>query len=823
LEDLSGKKFGPYHILGPLGEGGTATVFKAFDPNMERHVAVKVLPRQLTHDPQFLGRFRQEARLLANLQHPHILPVFDFGEAEGYTYLVLPLVQTGTLKDLLRGEPLPLEQIREIGAQVGDALDYAHSRDLVHRDVKPSNVLIDGRGNCMLTDFGIAKVAEVDAKFTATGSIVGTPAYMSPEQGGGDLVDARSDIYALGVVLYEMATGRVPFEAETPVAVIFKHIQEPLPPPRTLNPELPEAVAGVIVKALAKEPGARYATAAALVKALRSAIPVAPAAAAAPGKGSVGGAAPALDARASRAPATPSVGNRAAAFKRVVGRTLPWVLLAGSLIAVGVSLLMTGIFAADYTLLRIPFASGFVFILDGLILALIGLALYWRRRTNRAEALLSELSGQPLEEDIPAVYGHEHLERAEFLSIIQILFRHTLGPKFIQVRPLPGGYGGGTTVLARLQREEGEPTLPRSFVIKLGDGREMADEHEKFRRYVAEDLPQAARFLRYAVWEDVAGIAYEFAGLNPEHEVQSLYQFYQGYATVEVSELIGKAYLHLGRAWYRKRRPGRVDLFGEYYLLNAKQREIIGHIGEIVDQDDPYRANFTVVERGLQPNLKPSFCPDVDLPWSDPVAFLRGWPRHALDVSIYRSVVHGDLHARNVLVEIGRDGSKQVWFIDFSHTGNGLSGARTREALREHLPIHPECGHTLRDFCRLEADVKFILTRLGEDADLRLGVAFEQMLLAGGLDLPDPPVTAPSAAVLRDERFRKAWQIVREIRRQAAAYLVHPDDLRPYYLSLLHATLPMVYYHPAQFADEVSERLQKRYALLSAGMLCSRL
>jgi hypothetical protein len=497
--------------------------------------------------------------------------------------------------------------------------------------------------------------------------------------------------------------------------------------------------------------------------------------------------------------------------------------LVGSLIAVGVSLLITGIFATDYALLRIPFASGFVFILDGLILALIGLALYFRRWANRAEVALSELSGQPLEDDIPTVFGHEHLERAEFLSVIQILFRHTLNPKFVQVRPLPGGYGGSTTVLAKLQREQGEPPLPRSFVIKLGDGREMADEHEKFRHYVADDLPRAAGFLRYAVWDDVAGIAYEFVGLNPEHEIQSLHQFYQGYATVEVVELIGKTYLHLGRAWYRKRQLERVNLFGEYYLLNEKQREIIGHIGEIVDQDDPYRTNFTVVERGLQPNLKPSFCPGVDLPWSDPVAFLRAWPRRALDVSIYRSVVHGDLHARNVLVEIERDGSKQVWFIDFSHSGNGLSGARTREALRGNLPIHPECGHTLRDFCRLEADVKFILTRLGGDADLRLGVAFEQMLLEGGLDLSEPPATAPAAAVLRDERFRKAWQVVREIRRQAAAYLVHPDDPRPYYLSLLHATLPMVYYHPAQFADEESERQQKRYALLSAGILCSRL
>jgi hypothetical protein len=243
----------------------------------------------------------------------------------------------------------------------------------------------------------------------------------------------------------------------------------------------------------------------------------------------------------------------------------------------------------------------------------------------------------------------------------------------------------------------------------------------------------------------------------------------------------------------------------------------------IVDETDPYRANFTVVEGRLRPNLRPGFCPDLDFPWYDPVVFLRTWPRQNLTGPIYRSIVHGDLHARNILVEIGRDGQKRFWFIDFSHSGNGRSLARTREAIREGIPIDPDRGHTLRDFCRLEADVKFILTSLQSEEDLRLAVAFEKELLNCGLALHNPSTAHGSLGALMDDRFQKAWQVIKEIRCRAAAYLARPDDLRPYYLSLLNATLPIVYYHPAQFENKVSEQQQKRYALISAGMLCSRL
>jgi len=272
MEDLTGKQLGQYRVLGPLGEGGMAAVYRAFDPALDRDVALKVLPRHFVGDPEFSARFQREAKVIARLQHVHILPVHDFGQEDDYTFIVMPFIETGTLADLLKGRPLPLPQILKIISQVGDALSYAHQSGIVHRDIKPSNILIDERGNCLLTDFGVAKMVEATVQLTQTGAIIGTPAYMSPEQIMGERVDGRSDLYSLGVVLFEMATGRQPYRAETPPAVFVKHLHDPLPMPRSLNPDIPEAIERVILKTLAKQPTGRFQTATDLVKALEAAI-----------------------------------------------------------------------------------------------------------------------------------------------------------------------------------------------------------------------------------------------------------------------------------------------------------------------------------------------------------------------------------------------------------------------------------------------------------------------------------------------------------------------------------------------------------------------
>ncbi|HEX6034564.1 MAG TPA: serine/threonine-protein kinase, partial [Anaerolineales bacterium] len=249
-----------------------AAVYKAYQPSMERFVALKVLPRHMSASEEFTVRFRREATLVAQLQHPHILPVFDYGEAEGYLYIVMPFIVSGTLADILHKGRVTLPEARRIISQIGDALSYAHTRGMIHRDIKPSNILIDERGNCLLTDFGLARMTEAGEKLTTSGQIMGTPAYMSPEQGTGSGADHRSDLYSLGIILYEMLTGRVPYTAETPIAVVFKHVQDPLPSARKFNPSVSEALELVLLKGLAKSPDDRYQNAEAFVQAIQRVI-----------------------------------------------------------------------------------------------------------------------------------------------------------------------------------------------------------------------------------------------------------------------------------------------------------------------------------------------------------------------------------------------------------------------------------------------------------------------------------------------------------------------------------------------------------------------
>ncbi len=269
-----GQMLGSYRIISQIGKGGMATVYKAYQASMDRNVAIKVLPSQLAESQEFTARFQQEARIIAKLEHPHILPIFDYGESDGVAYFVMRYLEAGTLKDrMIAGRPLPLNEIDRIFTQLTEALSYAHSHGIVHRDLKPANALIDSYGNIFLTDFGIAKLLEsASPRLTQTDAIMGTPAYISPEQAQAAPVDQRSDIYSLGIILYEMTTGQVPFSADTPLAVILKHISDPLPPPSLLKPDIHPAIERVILKALAKNPADRYSSAEEFVAAWKRAL-----------------------------------------------------------------------------------------------------------------------------------------------------------------------------------------------------------------------------------------------------------------------------------------------------------------------------------------------------------------------------------------------------------------------------------------------------------------------------------------------------------------------------------------------------------------------
>jgi eukaryotic-like serine/threonine-protein kinase len=271
MTNLIGRILGQYQIVGQIGQGGMATVFKAYQFSLDRYVALKILPPLLAGQADFGECFKWEAKAIAKLNHPNILPVFDFGQADAYSFLVMRYIKGAqTLKDVME-QPLTLSQIADLMSQVAAALDYAHRQGVIHRDVKPSNVLMDGKW-ALLSDFGLAKMAEVSVKLTGMGVGMGTPAYMSPEQAQGQPVDQRTDIYALGIMLYEMLTGQPPHQADTPLGVILQRLSEPLPLPRSLNPTISEAMERVVLKALAANPDDRFESAAMLAEALKTAV-----------------------------------------------------------------------------------------------------------------------------------------------------------------------------------------------------------------------------------------------------------------------------------------------------------------------------------------------------------------------------------------------------------------------------------------------------------------------------------------------------------------------------------------------------------------------
>ena len=262
-----GARLGPYQILERIGHGGMAYVFRAYHPALDRQVAIKVLPELYADDDGYLQRFQQEARSVARLKHPNIVEVFDFGFEEGLPFLVLELVEGGTLADRL-GAPMPLQEAIRILGQVASALDYAHGQGVIHRDLKPSNILLHKNGTAVLGDFGLAKLVGSLRRLTSSGTVMGTPEYMSPEQAGDEQVGPASDFYSLAVVAYEMLTGRVPFRAATPAATLLSHVTREMPPTRELRGELSAHVEEALRRGLSKLPRDRYPTAAAFVAAL---------------------------------------------------------------------------------------------------------------------------------------------------------------------------------------------------------------------------------------------------------------------------------------------------------------------------------------------------------------------------------------------------------------------------------------------------------------------------------------------------------------------------------------------------------------------------
>jgi serine/threonine-protein kinase len=265
-----GATLGPYRIIEPLGKGGMATVYKAYEAGLDRYVALKVLPAEFLHDETFAERFRREARVIARLEHPNIVPIHGFGIEGGTPWMAMRLVSGGTLAGLLQGGRLAPAHVLLILQGVAAALEYAHGKGVIHRDVKPQNVLLDEDRRVYLADFGIARMVAGSGTLTATGMITGTPHYMAPEQALGRPVDHRADIYALGIMAYQMLIGQVPFEADTPVAVLLKHASEPMPLPSPAD--LAEPASRALLKCLAKPPEDRWPTAPAFVQALASGL-----------------------------------------------------------------------------------------------------------------------------------------------------------------------------------------------------------------------------------------------------------------------------------------------------------------------------------------------------------------------------------------------------------------------------------------------------------------------------------------------------------------------------------------------------------------------
>lgn len=261
-------KIGRYDVKSELGRGGMATVYRAHDPSFDREVAIKVLPKEFLHDPNFRDRFKREIKIIAALEHPAIVPVHDVGEEDGVPYFVMRYMPGGSLTNQINIGNFSLTDAARIIEKLASALAYAHKKGIVHRDLKPDNILFDGNGDPFISDFGVASFAAAGTTDITGQSAIGTPAYMSPEQAQGDKVDNRSDIYGLGVIIYQMLSGHQPYSADTPMGVAIKQITDPLPEILKVKPNLPKDADNVIKTAMAKNKEDRYPTVTDLAKAL---------------------------------------------------------------------------------------------------------------------------------------------------------------------------------------------------------------------------------------------------------------------------------------------------------------------------------------------------------------------------------------------------------------------------------------------------------------------------------------------------------------------------------------------------------------------------
>jgi eukaryotic-like serine/threonine-protein kinase len=262
---------GRYEVVEHIGTGGMANVYLARDPYMKRKVAIKLLPKSMTFDPDFRTRFEREAEAIAALEHPYIVPVYDFGYHDDQPFLVMRYLAGGSVKDLIEENgPLSVREAAAIIDRMASALGEAHTQGMIHRDFKPHNILIDRKGETFLADFGLVKIASV-AGLTSANFITGTPAYLSPEQVYGDIeIDQRVDVYAMGITLFEMLAGHTPYQDEQPTKLMMKHVLEPVPHLTSAVPDAPEELEQVILKAMAKDPGQRYQTAGDLSAALNA-------------------------------------------------------------------------------------------------------------------------------------------------------------------------------------------------------------------------------------------------------------------------------------------------------------------------------------------------------------------------------------------------------------------------------------------------------------------------------------------------------------------------------------------------------------------------